>query len=199
MFRDFNRLAVGWNALLEAGLDAPQSLLGMAIKDLCFSGTILGRPETQVAVGKLLTQIYPFLTRSDRGRVGKVTMRIPDEIEEDLKEYGIDRRNRILGCLPVELIETATARSDPPRTGGNQQGPKECASRFEIGGWRTVGEEEELEESGVPIQAPQNMRFRTTLDQVRKFGTPQPSKPSIGELRSTLAGTPGHCGQYQES
>jgi hypothetical protein len=113
VLRDKNRLAVIWNAVLEAASDSPATL-GLVVKELSWASAILGRPETRVAAGKFLGNLYSHLTREERRCVEDAILNLPQHTEPELAEFANERRDRMLGCIPVDLIETNAARPRAP-------------------------------------------------------------------------------------
>jgi hypothetical protein len=105
-----NDLAIIWAQLLVAGQQSPQEL-GPALCELLSSTVILGQLETRTAAGELLRVAYPHLSASQRLSVEGAVRRLPGETPGQVAEYANERRDRILGCLPVELIQSPDLRA----------------------------------------------------------------------------------------
>lgn len=189
--RDHNRLAVVWNAVLEAATENPDGL-GLAVLELLFAVPILELSETSVAAGKLITAIYPFLNVNERQRTEQVIIRLAEEKEPESADYGRARRDCLLGCVPFELFanEEARKRREEMDTAG---GPPENKSPFWMSGWHKVEEEESLRRRGVPIDEPQNRRARELIQEVKALSTsgePQGILSKIRELHEVQRQAP---------
>lgn len=105
VLRDEAQLAVIWSAVLEAGAEAPDKL-GIAVSELLTTPEILGQLDTRKAAGDLIEHGFQYFARETRTAVEAAIFQIPETTPEELREFAEHCRNRMLGCVPPELIES---------------------------------------------------------------------------------------------
>lgn len=110
VLRDESNLAVIWSAVLEAGADEPETL-GKALAELLAATEILTAIDTRKAAGDLITSVFQYISGEQRTAVEKAILRIPAETSEEMAEYGERRRDRMLGCIPPDLLQSPELRN----------------------------------------------------------------------------------------
>ena len=74
IIRDAPRPAIVWNALLDAAYQAPATL-GIAVRELLWAPGIIGKTDTRVAAGRLMSIVYPRLDEPDRRHIEEAVMK----------------------------------------------------------------------------------------------------------------------------
>ena len=103
--RDDAELAVVWNAVLEAAVEEPQSL-GVKVSELLTVPEVLALPDTRRSAGALIESCFQHLNGDRRAEVEAAIIRIP-KLWPDEPDYGEHIRNRLLGCVRPDLLESA--------------------------------------------------------------------------------------------
>lgn len=173
ILRDVNELAIVWKTVLDAARTMPATL-GVAVVDLLCSTAILSTFDTRVAAGELLGAVYPHLTTEQRERIEVAVLGIPGEGAAEGKDYRRRCRDRLLGCIPLDLFATQDARRERERLDATG-GPPPNAPDFSIGMAEILEEDESWRWRGVPIDEPQNRRIRDLTKEIRD------GKPTSGE------------------
>ena len=109
VLRDEAEIAVIWSAVLEAASEEPEHL-GIAVSELLASCEVLSEIETRKAAGDLIEHGFLYFSPERRRAIEAAILQIPEVMPEALQEYGEHRRNRMLGCIPPELIESPKLR-----------------------------------------------------------------------------------------
>lgn len=105
-----NKMAVLWNSLISCGIKAPETL-GQEIKSLAWSKPILMCSDTTVAVGNFIGAIYEYLSARERALIENTIMSLTDETaSQDYYNIDVITRNRLLGCVPVNLVVAEQVR-----------------------------------------------------------------------------------------
>ncbi len=182
-----NRLAVLWRRVLRAGARCPKAL-GREILPLAWAHPILTGIDTTVQAGEYLKAIFPILEPELRQRIEKAILEIPNVVSADHREAYERDRDRLLGCLPLEAIVTDEARQRLEELKAQNDVPhNEPLVRF--GGLESVpyGEEENLRDQGVPVDAEPNRRIRELEQPVKEFADRHlNSIPTLQEAISIL-------------
>jgi hypothetical protein len=109
VLRDEAALAVIWSSVLEAGAEDPETL-GKAVSELLAATEILGEIETRKAAGDLIEKVFVHLPQGQQRSIEEAILRIPEDTPEELAEYADRRRDRMLGCIPPELLQSPELR-----------------------------------------------------------------------------------------
>ncbi len=166
-FRESFNLAAGWSVLLEAAAESPDTL-GVAVRELLVVPAILFEDDTRVAAGKLIKCAYRHYADPQRRAIEETIMRLTDELPAELsEEYRAHCRDRMLGCIPRELVATEAARQRLDEMDAADAIPSNEA--MSSGGARWISRDEMLVEHGVDIAAPQNQTIRKLTQTVKEF------------------------------
>lgn len=104
------RAARLWNRLLAAGAAHPQTL-GREIRTLCWSVPILTSDDTTESAGEFLAAVFPHLLPTERERVERAILEIPDTFPADRIETPTDALARLLCGLLVDDLVTEEVRN----------------------------------------------------------------------------------------
>jgi hypothetical protein len=184
-FRDGARWALLWNQLLIAATEGADTL-GVALVELLCAPSILAAAETRVSVGRLLAKVYPHLQSADRTSIEAAIVGLSSASPDDELDSGNNARDRLLGCLPDNLLETDVARSARSRLDAQGGAPKNSPP-FEITSAGFISEEEWLEMQGVELKKSENARFKEVLDEVKRFSQDVNGVPSLASARAIRA------------
>lgn len=162
-----NRLAVLWRRLLLLGARFPATL-GLLIRPLAWAMPILTSYDTSIVVGDFIHAVFPLLNSTERKRVESAILSIAENASADRQEAAEHIRNRLLGCLSLDLAteevrsllgqlreRNAIPVNQPPSLGWSWSGP--------------YGEEEHLADQGVLVQAEPNIRIRDLEQPVKEY------------------------------
>lgn len=181
-----NRHAVIWRRILEVGAEAPNTL-GREIRFLAWAKPVLMSYDTTRVVGEYLEKAFGLLDVGDRERIERAILSIPDGSDGEQREAAEHRRNRLIGCLPLELIATEEARVlalELERQGGAP--PNERRGHPTIS-WGRPTDEDFLAREGVPVEAEQNRRIQELRRPVQEFASNhQNTKPSADDVREVI-------------
>jgi hypothetical protein len=162
--------AVVWRRLLRAGAKQPGAL-GSQLLPLLEADPILLSHDTTTEAGQLLNRIFPLLETEDRLGVEEAILRLPQSgwngsAEVDRRER---TRDRLLGCLPVEMVGTDEAkRLLRQMQEMNGVPPNEPAYRMTFE--RTeVSERESWEQSGISYESAEAGEYRRLVAPVKDF------------------------------
>lgn len=186
-YRDQAQWAMLWNQLLLAGIEAPDSLGPELVELLCVA-PILDALETRRAAGRLLTAAYPHFDPPDRAQIEAAVLKLPNVSNDDTPTDQAEHRDRLLGCIPMELIESDAARSLREEIDARGGAP-ENRPPVEISSARFISEDEWLTMQGVQLQEQQNTEFSESLGEVKRFchePNPVPSIQAVREFRPRL-------------
>lgn len=109
VLRDEATLAVIWSSVLEAGAEEPETL-GKAVSELLATTEILSEVDTRKAAGDLIQKVFTYLSHEERTAIEEAILRIPEDTPVELAEYADRRRDRMLGCIPPELLQSPDLR-----------------------------------------------------------------------------------------
>jgi signal recognition particle GTPase len=164
-----NRLAVLWRCLLKCGTTFPQTL-GLEIRYLAWAIPILTGIDTMTLAGNFIQSVFSYLTHTEREKVELAILSISGESEDEFKESNERTRNRLLGCLPSEMITTLESRKilDELATNGGVPPNEEL---FKMGGVTSItwGEKEYLSDLGVPVDEEANQRIQNLGKPIEEF------------------------------
>ena len=105
-----NRSAVLWRRLLRFAALHPREMATF-ITPLIKVPAILACSDTRVDAGRFLKVAYPFIDQSHRSEIEQSIMGIPASNVINALEYGERVRDRLLGCLSMELLATQSAQA----------------------------------------------------------------------------------------
>jgi hypothetical protein len=181
-----NRLSVLWRLLLRVAAGRPGTL-GNVILPFAWAVPILRCYDTMTPAGEFLRVIFPTLGRSDRERIERAILSIPEAVPGHRREAGEHVRNRLLGCLTDAELVTQDARQLLEQLRANNAVPSnEPPVRFNMWG-APYGEKEYLKDQGVPVEAEANRKIQELERPVKEFADKHlNSAPSMEEARGIL-------------
>jgi len=166
--------AVVWNTVLRAGAGAPRTL-GPLIAELLYSSVILGEFDTRTAAGNLLASGFEYFSHEQRGRIEQAILDLPENTPEEHREFAEMRRDRALGCIPAEMIQSELLRNRLAEL-EEQGGPPPNVPDFSI--TMSCGPQEEhwhLRRQGVEIEKAENVPLIEAAKALRVIPDPQGS------------------------
>jgi len=106
-----NELAVVWANLIEAGVEAPESL-GIRLASLLTQKVILMGMDTHHSAAKLLTAIFPLLGHDQKVAIERTIVGLPTERRKDEPDEGEMElwRGLYLGCIKPDALVTTEAK-----------------------------------------------------------------------------------------
>jgi hypothetical protein len=176
-----NRQAVVWRRLLICGAAAPETL-GREIRYLAWALPVLTGYDTTSEAGNLLKVIFGGLSLSERVRVERAILTIPDSTEVADRERAVRARNRLLGCLPSEAVATDEAKV-VLRQLEDQGGapPNEPLHRFGGVTWVPYEDTDYLANQGVPVDAEPNRRLHSLTQPAKEFAAKHINSSPTGD------------------
>jgi hypothetical protein len=164
-----NRAAVIWNLLLEKGAKAPFTI-GYQLRPLIWAEPILTEYDTSTNAGNFLGVIYPLLSEFEREKIEVLILSIPEKNSDVATRFNIQVRNRLLGCIPSELLVTKRAIEVIRELHELDAVPKNTPP-FHFEGFTShqFTEEDYLKEKGVAIGDASNLQIRTLYLPLKSF------------------------------
>ena len=178
-----NDLAVMWRRLLRIGSRHPQSW-GTLLVPLLSALPVVTGIDTTHAAGDLLRTVFPLLEEPARAEIERALLSLAAVDGDEPHTH----RNRLLGCLAPSDLVTAGARDlrASLEAAGAVPGNDEPV-RFRS--WtRRFGEEEYLEEQGVPVNEEPNKVIRTLEAPVKAFAQEHRNSPPSVEQSAEMLG-----------
>ena len=162
------QLAIVWRRLLGSGARHPNQI-GMRIRAAGWSLPLLVCPDTIGKAGDMIASLFVDLCETDRERIERAILSIPEVTPPDRRQSAERARNRLLGCLPEDGLVTAEARTRLAALRATDAIPgNEDGVTFQFG-TRAVADVELLAEAGVPVDAEPNRRLRDLEQPVKEF------------------------------
>jgi hypothetical protein len=163
-----NIYAVVWRRLLWSGVERPQTV-GVELRELLWQIPILTSVDTTEAAGALITAVFAHLQNEDRVRIEQSILVVPPNILKDGTEAYLTR-DRLLGCIPPQLIITRQA-NEIRKSLEDIGGPPPNEPLFKVGepSFKEFTTTEYLREQGVPVDDPVNRKLIDLVDPIKKF------------------------------
>lgn len=164
----YNTTAVVWRRLIRVGVKCPDTI-GKQLAPILKAPILLATPDTATEAGNMLRSVHPLLNETLKREIEELIMGLPNL--EDLKDFSYreKKRDRLLGCIPLESITTPEARQRlQTMLDEKSVPPNKPAFVFES----SVGkftEEDYWKEQGVNLDEPANVQFRKTLRPISEF------------------------------
>ena len=116
-----------------------------------------------------MRSVFPTAGAIERERIEKAILSIPEAVP-NRKEAAERTRDRLLGCLPEDLLVTEESKSIVSQLKAACGIPANKPP-LDIGSWTGTeyGEEEHLRDLGVPVDAKENRRIRDLQLPIREF------------------------------
>ena len=191
LFRDEARVAFTWAQLLLVGSKYPSSL-GVKLFDLCRARPFREHTDAIYQLGECIRATYSNFSRDQRMEIEKAILEIPDGEEAEETPFRERRRNRLLGCIPDDLVTTPEA----DRLRKELKAAAELPTNEPIvevhSEWKSFSTDDYLADRGADMQKPSNLRLRDMGELFGPFvsehrnGRPTPDQVSeIAELLSS--------------
>jgi hypothetical protein len=179
--------AAVWRQVLTAGI-RNANVIGKQLSALAWSIPILTGLDTMHLAGEFIKAVYSELDNDGREKIEKVILALPTTLPPDRVEAADHIRNRLLGCIPPELVSTEEARAILAvlrAKGGAPQNrpPFEIHSSF--GG--PYIDEQFLADQGVPVEDAPNRKISELTAPLRKFVTEHSNTaPMVAESEAVV-------------
>lgn len=186
-FRDIARVGFTWSQLLLAGAVHPATL-GIRLYELFLARPIRENSDSVYQLGECLKATYPHLTTDQRIRIETLLLEVPDPPADDEgSEYRIYKRNRLLGCIPDNLIALPdTARLIGQLKKTDAVPANEPMARF-FSETRSFSMDDFLKEKGADVTKPANIRFREIAEALGGFiAENRNKKTALEDVRALL-------------
>ena len=175
--RSASRPASIWRRTLVAAERAPESFFDV-LEPLLSAPAALASVDLSSLAGDVLIQTFPLSSEDGRRRIEDAILGLPNAVATanervaPVRNHGEHIRDRLLGCLPDEMLVTDDARArllelrndDAVPENRPPVAPLEWSSRE----W---GERDELAERRVDVDAEPNHRLQQLQEPVRAFAT----------------------------
>lgn len=191
-------LAVFWRRLLLLGARYPDSI-GREIRPLVWASPILLGRDTRRAAGEFLKVIFPQLDESDRRTIEQLIQSLPNSVSENHYAETTIISNRLLGCLNRNGLVTDEAKRLLCELRTTDAIPPDESVSLQLGFVpMAFGEEEQLADQGVQVDAEPNVEIRKLEQPVSEFvsrhsNTPPDQQevafilPALQKLHTALA------------
>ena len=191
-----NRLAIGWRRLFRLGAKFPGTL-GRALIDYASNKAFLLCADTQAPGAALIGATFASLPVETRSSIETSIMALPDAFPEDRRVRGERLRDELLLKLPTAQLTTDAARTrvaglTAPEAGSGRESILDEKEDLIESGWtsRSVSDEEDLIDRGVPIDAEPNKKLRALSEPVKAIANaPQSDSVSltgVGSIRTLM-------------
>jgi HEAT repeat protein len=175
-----------WRHVLGAAARAPATL-APHLADAAASGGVLLSNDLREPLCELL-HVGPAYWDSDaKGRIEAAILGLPDRYPAERREAGERTRDRLLSCIPQEMLETAPAREiraalEADRFAEPQPEPGDFAAR-----WEAPDAEHEFRERGIDPTEANNRTLLDAIEPVSAFVSAHVNAaPSREEARDAL-------------
>jgi hypothetical protein len=182
-----------WRRVFRAAAAVPGALAPL-LGGVCASPVVLASPALREPIGEFLRLAPEYWDDPTRSAVENAILSLPDEVGD----RGEMIRDRLMGCLPLELIRTEAAverRQELERAGGPPPNAPPFSFRMSAG---EVDVDEELRERGIDPTAEANREVLRLIGPVEQFVKEHTNVaptteeahvalPAIQQLRATRA------------
>lgn len=183
-----NQNAVFWRKLINCGTKFPDSF-GQTLHSLAWTSTILLSRDTSTNIGSYLQTNFANFSELEREQTERAILSIPNVgTNEDEKQYLLFDRNRLLGCLDLELIVTDEAREVLEDLKKQEIVPSNN-HRFGSHNFTqsVYTEDEELQDKGVSLEEEANLFIKNLYKPIESFAsTFQNTSPTLSEVKNIL-------------
>lgn len=181
VLRDECQRAVVWNAVLDAAASAPKHLAPHIYELLC-SPAVLGEIDTRKAAGDAVAAGFAFLSPEQQAAVEGAVLQIPMGTKKELEQFATARRDRIIGCIPRDLIVSPTLRSIREEL-DSKGGPPPNRADFSISSsWGGGDEHWWLREQGVKPERPENAELLRLSKRLKEAGKSESHKAATSQF-----------------
>jgi hypothetical protein len=191
-----NRAAVVWRRVLVAGAKDPEGL-GREVRELVWAEPVLRGLDTSVRAGELIRRLMPTLAAAERQRVEETIVNLVTVEPGEEQEWSKNLRDRLLGCLPPDLVTSGDARgriAELQAAGGVPD--NEPLFRMSVGSWGEVSIEDRLQREGVDVHVGRNREILALRQSVADL---QVSEGLLADEGNRLPGAIGQLRALLES
>lgn len=164
-----NPWAAMWRQVLAVGIRNAKTV-GEALSELAWAVPILTSPDTSQLAGEFVRAVFAELDAGARGKIERAILSIPTTVPADRVEAAGRIRDRLLGCIPIDLATTPEAQSILTEL-TSKGGPPPNRPPFELhssfGG--PVTDEQLLAGQGVPVEEAPNRKINELVVPLRQF------------------------------
>jgi len=186
VLRDENELAVVWAQVLVAGGEAPESL-GAQLVELLASPVILGHLETHVAAGKCLAAVFANVSPESLRSIESAVVQLVTDATDEAHDRAVEQRARLVGCIPVELIEDTALRQIRAELDAAGGAPPNAPIFTFSSEWTRHDEDAWLRGRGGIPPTPASLELRALADEVQALGrTWLNSRPAASDALNAL-------------
>lgn len=164
-----NPWAAMWRQVLAVGIRNGKTV-GKTLSELAWAVPILTGLDTSQLAGEFVRAVFAELDADARGKIERAIFSIPTTVTADRADAAKRIRDRLLGCIPIDLATTPEARSiltDLASKGGPPQNRPPFEMHSSFGG--PVTDEQLLTEQGVPVEEAPNRKINELAAPIRKF------------------------------
>lgn len=183
--RDENESALLWSIVLMAAAQEPK-VLAPLVAELLASTDVLGEMDTRKAAGDCLEKGFEFLSQPQRERIEQALVRLPDATREEAREFGIRRRDRMLGCIPVSLLTSTDLKKVRAELDAKGGAPRNDPDYSISAGWEASEDDWWLREQGVQAEKAANQDLKRLSKVLRDVPRSNDTKLSAQEAASLL-------------
>jgi hypothetical protein len=184
------KYAVTPRRLLHIAVDHPD-VFGPVVYGLTVSPSALLSYDLSSPIGDLLPALFPILRPEQRSAVEAAIDRITEHSDPEAREAREAVRDRLLGCLPLELVTGQETRRRILELKEREGGPPPNHPRHRTSGAYAIPYSfiDEQRGRGVPVDDPANVKLRELAEPISEFaGRYVNSRPNLDEIEK-LAGS----------
>jgi hypothetical protein len=170
--------------LLEIAVEHPD-VFRPVVYGLVVSPSALLSYDLSTSIGNLLPALFPFLGPEQRSEVETAIEKIPETGDPKFLRGRERARDRLLGCLPVELVTRHETQQRIAELKESEEGPPPNNPRYQTSGPSAVPYSyvDEQRRRGVPVDEPANVVLRELAEPISEFaGRYVNGSPSLEEI-----------------
>jgi hypothetical protein len=170
--------------LLAIAFEHPE-VFGPVVYGLVVSPSALLSHDLSTSIGILLPALFPLLGPEQRSEVETAIEEIPKYGDAEFLEGRKRARDRLLGCLPVELVTRHETQVRIAELKASEEGPPPNNPRYGTSGPFVVPYSfvDEQRRRGVPVDEPANAALRELAEPISEFaGRYVNAAPSLEEI-----------------
>jgi hypothetical protein len=172
VLRDEADLAIIWSTVLAAGAEEPDTL-GKAVSELLACCDVLRHVDARKAAGDLLQTGFKYFSTEERSAIEAAIIRIPEPRAEDLEQHRNFERNRILGCIPADLLQSPMLKEIRAQLDAAGGPPPNDPDFLIDGDWEEVDNEGMLQRQGIDPKKPANVLILELSKAVKSIAAPK--------------------------
>lgn len=176
--RDHAVVAFFWKRLLETGTRQPK-VFAPLLFELCIAKPVLTGNETLQEVGSFLEASAPLFTNDQRLEIEKAIMSLPEHGNEEDLDRLRHVRDRLIGRIPADLVQTEAAKARISEMEENQSVPaNDPLFSMSFGFGPPPTEEFWLKQRGIDPKKPENDALLNLTPSLEAFSSRWQNKTS---------------------